>query len=95
MNIIIHPYFQKYLEQHPNRPKDQKMILLLEFYPVHTGEEFIEYVRAEHPYVQLLYIPAGCTSLSLTSSWMKPTQSALLGTSIFQPADVGLQRVSL
>ncbi|KAG6824721.1 hypothetical protein H0H92_006024 [Tricholoma furcatifolium] len=73
MTDIYVPYVQSVIEA-DNLPADQKSILLLNCYPVHVGEEFRSYVRAAHPNVFLMFVPANCTG-------------------IFQPADVGIQRI--
>ncbi|KAI3614776.1 hypothetical protein WG66_003319 [Moniliophthora roreri] len=66
------PYIRSVIEADPNLDNNQMAILYLDCYPVHTSKEFQEYVAKDHPNVQLIYVPANCTS-------------------IFQPADVGLQ----
>lgn len=46
-------------------------------------------MKRTHPNVILLFIPGGCRSLTL----VQPAYSQVSGTGLFQPADVGLQRV--
>jgi hypothetical protein len=93
MEQILRPYITEAIEADPElqHDPDQKAILLLDCYPVHTGEEFRKYVQQEFPNVFLVYVPANCPCGCLVSSF--PWLTLLLGTGIFQPADVGLQRI--
>ncbi len=70
---ILKPYIEEKIAVN-HLPSDQRAILLIDCYPVHTGLEFRTYVWAEFPNIFLIFVPANCTG-------------------IFQPADVGLQRV--
>lgn len=63
MERIYEPYVAKIVEQ-DGLPADQKSILLLDCYPVHTSEEFRSYVRSRHPNVFLVYVPANCAFIS-------------------------------
>ncbi|EGO27996.1 hypothetical protein SERLADRAFT_414184 [Serpula lacrymans var. lacrymans S7.9] len=74
MECVYIPYVNKIIRDE-ELPEDQKSILFIDCYPVHTGEEFRNYCRHHHPNVFVIYVPANCTG-------------------IYQPADVGLQRVT-
>ncbi|KAJ3791995.1 hypothetical protein GGU11DRAFT_819129 [Lentinula aff. detonsa] len=41
-------------------PADQKAILFIDCYPVHTGEEFRVYVFKDFPHIFLIFVPANC-----------------------------------
>jgi hypothetical protein len=43
--------------------EDQKAILLLDTYPVHTGEEFRTLMHEKYPNIFLTFIPANCTPI--------------------------------
>ncbi|TFK18905.1 hypothetical protein FA15DRAFT_660328 [Coprinopsis marcescibilis] len=75
------PWIKKYIELH-NLPADQKAIFLIDCYPVHIGQEFRTHVFEEYPNIFLSFIPASCL-----------LRKHVLGTGIFQPADVGLNHV--
>ncbi|EPS95422.1 hypothetical protein FOMPIDRAFT_1132449 [Fomitopsis schrenkii] len=70
---ILKPYIEHKIQE-LNLPDDQKAILVIDCYPVHTSEDFRLYVWNEFPNIFLIFIPANCTG-------------------IFQPADIGLNRV--
>jgi hypothetical protein len=76
MTNIVAPYNKNDIESDPSlcEVPDQKAIIMIDCYPVHTGKDFRTYVLEEHPHVFLVFVPANCTS-------------------IFQVADVGLQRI--
>ena len=88
----MRPYITEAIEADPElqHDPDQKTILLLDCYPVHTGEEFRKYVQQQFPNVFLVYVPANCSCGFVFASVVL---TPLLGTGIFQPADVGLQRI--
>jgi hypothetical protein len=60
-NIMV-PYVRRIVEE-DGLEDDQKAILLLDAYPVHTGEAFRAYVFEDHPNIVLLFIPANCTGI--------------------------------
>jgi hypothetical protein len=71
MEQILRPYIAEAIEADPElqHDPDQKTILLLDCYPVHTGEEFRKYVQQQFPNVFLVYVPANCScNLSLLRS---------------------------
>lgn len=57
----------------------------------HIRQEFWQFVVKEYPNVFLIYVPINCAWLS--SHLCKLTEILHIGTGIFQPADVGLQRI--
>ncbi|KAF4590471.1 hypothetical protein EYR38_009772 [Pleurotus pulmonarius] len=59
---IVIPYRLSIVER-DGLPDDQKIILYIDCYPVHTGEEFRAWLRSEHPYIILIYVPANCTGI--------------------------------
>ncbi|KAJ3817394.1 hypothetical protein F5878DRAFT_497296, partial [Lentinula raphanica] len=61
-------------------PANQKAILFIDCYPVHIGKEFRTHVFKEFPHVFLIFVTANYLI-------------GLLGTGMFQPADVGIQRI--
>ena len=62
MEKILEPYIIETIETDPElqHDTDQKAILLIDCYPVHTGEDFRAYVRQRFPNVFLLFVPANC-----------------------------------
>ncbi|KAL3700331.1 hypothetical protein R1sor_018353 [Riccia sorocarpa] len=52
---------------------EQKLILLIDCWSVHRSQEFLAWLGETQPWIKLVFVPAGCTS-------------------VFQPADVMLQR---
>jgi hypothetical protein len=61
MTNIFKPYMERVIKQ-DNLPNGQKALLILDCYPVHTGEAFWNYILKEFPDVFLMYIPANCES---------------------------------
>lgn len=93
MQNILKPYVEQVIKDQ-NLPADQKCILLIDCYPVHIGEEFRTYVFVEFPNVFLIFVSANCMqSSSYSHHFEKCANIRLLGTGLFQPADVGLQHV--
>ena len=66
MECILAPYIKEVIDTDPELQHDpeQKAILLIDCYPVHTGEEFRAYVREQFPNVFLVYVPANCSDCS-------------------------------
>ncbi|KAK1220285.1 hypothetical protein PQX77_016950, partial [Marasmius sp. AFHP31] len=62
MTNILKPYIEGYTKQH-DLPSDQKAILYIDCYPVHTGEEFRSYVFQDFPNIFLVFVPANCTGI--------------------------------
>ena len=62
MEEILEPYITETIETDPElqHDADQKAILLIDCYPVHTGEDFRAYVQQRFPNVFLLFVPANC-----------------------------------
>ncbi|THV03410.1 hypothetical protein K435DRAFT_835856 [Dendrothele bispora CBS 962.96] len=59
---ILRPYIEQYIKHH-ELPPDQKAILYIDCYPVHTGLDFRTYVLQEFPNVFLVFVPANCTAV--------------------------------
>ena len=70
---ILKPYIEEKIAI-GQLPAEQRAILLIDCYPVHTGIDFRTFVWTEFPNIFLIFVPANCIG-------------------IFQPADVGLQRI--
>ncbi|KAL3688870.1 hypothetical protein R1sor_015179 [Riccia sorocarpa] len=60
---ILAPYYVQICKKHELQVGEQKMVLLLDCWAVHRGKEFRAFMEKNHPYVLLLYVPAGCTSI--------------------------------
>jgi DDE superfamily endonuclease len=58
---IIMPYADRCINQH-RLPADASIILVLDVWAVHKSEEFRRFLRTKHPRIQLIFIPANCTS---------------------------------
>jgi hypothetical protein len=60
MENILQPYIQETIDTDPELQldPDQKADLLLDCYPVHTGEVFHSYVHQHFPNVFLVFMPA-------------------------------------
>jgi hypothetical protein len=67
------------------------MIVYLNCYPIHTGEEFFFWVYNEFPFIILCYVPQNCKYI--ISCFMLNVSVISTGTGKAQPADVGLNRV--
>jgi hypothetical protein len=74
IKFVLVPYIEMIIEADPDLDADQKAILFIDIYPVHTSQEFREFVF-EIKNIILIFVPGNCTG-------------------IFQPQDVGLQRVA-
>jgi hypothetical protein len=72
---IVKPYVDSVIEADPDLDDDQKCIIYIDIYPVHTSDAFRTFVFQEFPNIILIYVPGNCTG-------------------IFQPQDVGIQRVA-
>lgn len=59
---ILLPYRDEMIKEH-YLSVDAKMILYLEWWSVHRSQEFRDWIKAEHPVIIVLYVPAGCTGL--------------------------------
>ncbi|KAJ6525349.1 hypothetical protein B0H19DRAFT_861952, partial [Mycena capillaripes] len=57
---IIAPWRARFLESHPELDDDQLMIVFIDIYPVHIGEEFRTHVFEKYPYIILIFVPGGC-----------------------------------
>lgn len=56
---VLKPYISDHIK-HNGLQDDQKAILLIDCYPIHTSKEFRMHVFKEFPNVFLLFIPANC-----------------------------------
>ncbi|EIN06290.1 hypothetical protein PUNSTDRAFT_73512 [Punctularia strigosozonata HHB-11173 SS5] len=59
---ILAPYIQNVIEVQ-QLPAHQKAILFIDCYPVHTSEEFRQFLATEFPNIVLIYVPANCTGV--------------------------------
>ncbi|KAJ3990871.1 hypothetical protein F5050DRAFT_1880346 [Lentinula boryana] len=55
-------------------PADQKAILFIDCYPVHTGEEFRVYVFKDFPHIFLIFVPANCNHTKQIDDGLTPEQ---------------------
>ncbi len=58
---ILIPYYESVLEANTDFPSDQKCILFINIYPVHTSKDFTAYIYDEHPFIILIFVPGNCT----------------------------------
>lgn len=58
---VLVPYANLRIMQHA-LPADSKIILVLDVWAVHKSIEFRTFLRTHHPNVQLVFVPANCTS---------------------------------
>jgi hypothetical protein len=91
MEQVYEPFVRQKVAEN-SLPKDQKSILYIDCYPVHLGEQFQNYLTTNHPNVFLVYVPANCAKIPFESSHLHSPNTPS-GTGLFQPADVGLQRI--
>jgi hypothetical protein len=63
-NILV-PWRESVIELDPDLDDDQMMILYIDCYPVHAGEEFRYYVWEKFPYIIICFVPANCICLLL------------------------------
>jgi hypothetical protein len=73
VNNILAPYF-KAVKIHLGLPLDQRSLWQIDCWSVHRSDEFLGWMRTNHPQILINFVPARMTGL-------------------FQPADVGLQRL--
>ncbi|KAJ7659647.1 hypothetical protein DFH06DRAFT_1326664 [Mycena polygramma] len=52
---IIAPWHAQFLETYPQYDDDQLMIVYIDIYPVHIGEEFCTHVFEKYPYIILIF----------------------------------------
>ncbi|KAJ7222719.1 hypothetical protein C8J57DRAFT_1253667 [Mycena rebaudengoi] len=60
---IIAPWCAKILQSRPDLDDDQLMVVYIDIYPVHIGEEFRTHIFSSYPYLILIFVPGGCTGL--------------------------------
>jgi hypothetical protein len=58
---LLQPYYNQQVDEQ-RLPADTKMLLLLDAWSVHRGEEFRRFIRTHCPWIHLVFIPANCTS---------------------------------
>ncbi len=73
VNKILVPYFAAIRAQ-LGLPPDQRALWFIDCWSVHRSDEFLSWMRENHPTIIINFVPARMTGL-------------------FQPADVGLQRL--
>ena len=54
------PYWQAVLKSDPSLDDDQPMIVYLDCYPVHSGEEYQFWVYDKFSFIILCFVPANC-----------------------------------
>jgi len=62
VNILI-PWRKSVIEADPDLDDDDMVIVYLDCYPVHAGENFRFYVSDMHPYIILCFVLANCNFL--------------------------------
>jgi hypothetical protein len=70
---------------------NQMVIVYLDCYPVHTGNEFRYYIFKKFPYIILCFVPANCEYPVTCCQAIKLMQFS--GTGKLQPANIGLNCV--
>jgi hypothetical protein len=58
---VIVPFRNRQIEKQ-KLPADSKLLLVLDSWCVHKSEEFRTYIRHEHSWIHLVFVPANCTS---------------------------------
>ncbi|KAL2610879.1 hypothetical protein R1flu_022571 [Riccia fluitans] len=61
---VIMPFYRSTCAQRNLEMGQQRMILLLDCYSVHTSVEFRSWMKKNYNFICLLYIPGGCTSIA-------------------------------
>jgi hypothetical protein len=56
-----HSMEEECIESDPDLDDDQMVIVYLNCYPVHAGEEFRYYMFNRFPYIILCFVPANCS----------------------------------
>jgi hypothetical protein len=64
VNQVYVPYVKQVIAEEGLK-EDQKSILYIDCYPVHTGQEFRKWMRSEHPNIFVIYVPASCKLIDL------------------------------
>lgn len=62
VNDVLVPYFAKTKED-LGLPTSQLSLWQIDCWSVHRSEEFRSWMKAEHPTIQLEYVPGGCTGI--------------------------------
>ena len=62
VNCILVPYLDAQKEK-LGLPLDQCSIWLIDCWSVHRSEEFLNWMWDTHPYIIVIFVPAGCTGL--------------------------------
>jgi len=105
---IIEPYWQRMITTYA-LSSNAKMIVYLDCWSVHHGKELAIWLKSTYTWLILIFLPVNCTSkiprlgalivlksisfkIDLASIQSISLQANLL-TGVFQPCDVGLQRV--
>ncbi|EJC98940.1 uncharacterized protein FOMMEDRAFT_66428, partial [Fomitiporia mediterranea MF3/22] len=60
MKNIYKPHYKRVLEANPYLLRDQRAVLYLDCYPVHTSADFLDFLQSEYLYVIPLFVPANC-----------------------------------
>ncbi|CAK5270819.1 unnamed protein product [Mycena citricolor] len=60
MQKVLGPYVRRQIKE-LGLSDDQKSVLYIDFYPVHTGKEFWVFVHENFPHVIIIFVPANCT----------------------------------
>ncbi|KAK1221287.1 hypothetical protein PQX77_015907 [Marasmius sp. AFHP31] len=55
------PYMEAIIKADPDLDNDQKGIIFIDAYPVHTSKRFITHVFEEYPNIILIFVPHNCT----------------------------------
>ncbi|MEW5320182.1 MAG: hypothetical protein WDW38_011275 [Sanguina aurantia] len=58
---IIVPDYRKVCKEEGLRVGEQRALLQLDVYPVHTSAETRDWLKLHHPYIVLAFVPGGCT----------------------------------
>ncbi|KAJ7692093.1 hypothetical protein B0H17DRAFT_1061886 [Mycena rosella] len=61
---VIAPWRASVLRSRPDLDDDQLMIVYIDIYPVHIGQEFRLHIFSTYPYIILIFVPGGCTGLA-------------------------------
>lgn len=57
---IVEPYCKSVIESDNSFDLDQKIVLYIDTYPIHTGDEFTTFIFDEYKSIILIFVPHSC-----------------------------------
>jgi len=63
---LIYPAYVRVCEERTDLlpPREQPLLLQLDVYSVHRGAPFRDWLKLNHPYMHIVFVPGGTTSVA-------------------------------